>query len=67
MSTHNLRFEQKYEKYKVFYLFFLFFGGKIFSIFEYACFRNEPTKSWNFPVFRLQSVKFYLLLLSVFL
>ena len=39
MNTHNLCFEQKYEKYQNFYLIF-FFGGKIFSIFEQACFRN---------------------------
>ena len=30
MSTHNLCFEQKYEKYQNFYLkMFNFFGGKI--------------------------------------
>ena len=41
MSTHNLCFEQKYEKYQKFYLkIFIFFGGKIFSIFKQACFRN---------------------------
>ena len=42
MSTHNLYFEQNYEKISEF-LFenFLFLGGKIFSIFEYAYFRNE--------------------------
>ena len=36
MSTHNLCFEQKYEKYQNFYLkiFHFFFGGKIFGIFE---------------------------------
>ena len=33
--THNLCFEQKYEKNQNFYLkIFLFFWGKIFSIFE---------------------------------
>ena len=38
---YNLCFEQKYEKYKNFYLIFIsFFYGKIFSIFEQACFRN---------------------------
>ena len=38
----NLCFEQKHEKYQNFYMkIFIFFGGKIFSIFEYACFRNE--------------------------
>ena len=40
MSTHNLCFEQKYEKYRNFYLKISFFGGKIFSTFEYACFGN---------------------------
>ena len=41
MSTHNLCFEQKYKKYQNFCLkIFNFFGGKIFSIFEKACFRN---------------------------
>ena len=41
MSTHNLCFEQKYEKYQIFYpKIFIFFGGKIFSIFEEACFPN---------------------------
>ena len=36
MSTHNLCFEQKYEKNIRFFLsdFFLFSGGKIFYIFE---------------------------------
>ena len=35
MSTHNLCFEQKYEKYQNFLSEnFHFFGGKIFSIFE---------------------------------
>ena len=34
-STHNLCFEQKYEKYQNYYLkTFVFFGGKIFSLFE---------------------------------
>ena len=33
-STHNLCFEQKYEKYQIFFIGkFSFFGGKIFSIF----------------------------------
>ena len=44
-STHNLCFEQKYEKYQIFLSenFLLFFVGKIFStyMFKYACFRNE--------------------------
>ena len=42
MSTHNLCFEQKYEKYQNFLSenFHFFFGGKIFCIFEYACFLN---------------------------
>ena len=35
-STHNLCFEQKYEKYLFFFFFFFFlvFGGEIFYIFE---------------------------------
>ena len=40
MGTHNLCFEQKYKKYQSFYLKIFFSGGKIFSIFEYACFPN---------------------------
>ena len=35
MSTHNLIFEQKYEKYQNFLSEFSFFGCKVFSIFEY--------------------------------
>ena len=43
-STQNLCFEQKYEKISnFFYLKFPFFG-KIFSIFEEACFRNMESK-----------------------
>ena len=38
MSTHNLCFEQKYEEYQNF--LYEVFDGKIFSIFEQACFRN---------------------------
>ena len=35
MSTHNLCFEQKYEKYQNFYyLLFSVSGGEIFNIFE---------------------------------
>ena len=35
MSTHNLCFEQKYEKYQNFLREKLpFFGGKIFNVFE---------------------------------
>ena len=38
-------FEQKFEKYQNFSSEnFHFFGGKTFSIFEYACFRNAITK-----------------------
>ena len=38
-STHNLCFEQKYEKYKNFLSEKLpFFGGKIFSVFEIGVF-----------------------------
>ena len=41
-STHNLCFEQKYEKYQSFLTEnFQFSEVKIFYIFEYACFRNE--------------------------
>ena len=40
MSTHNLCFEQKYEKYQNFIWKFSVFGGEIFNIFELACFRN---------------------------
>ena len=40
-STHNLRFEQKYEKYKSSLSEnFQIFGGKIFYIFEQACFHK---------------------------
>ena len=38
-STHNLCFEQKYEKYQNFYLKKVF-SGEIINIFEQACFRN---------------------------
>ena len=35
MNTHNLCFEQKYEKYQIFFISnFFFFVGKIFNIFE---------------------------------
>ena len=34
MSTHNLCFEQEYEKYQNFYLKLSVFGGEIFNIFE---------------------------------
>ena len=40
MSTHNLCFEQKYEKKKKKKILsenFPFFDCKIFNIFEYAC------------------------------
>ena len=42
-STHNLCFEQKYERYQIFYpeTFVSVFGGEIFNIFESACFRND--------------------------
>ena len=40
-STHNLCFEQEDEKnIRVFHLKCSGFGGEIFYIFEYACFRN---------------------------
>ena len=42
MSTHNICVEQKYEKYQIFFIWkFSFLGGKVFNIFELACFRNE--------------------------
>ena len=43
MSTHNLCFEQKYEKYQNFYLkiFGFFFGGKIISIFVFVMVRKR--------------------------
>ena len=41
MSTHNLCFEQKYEKYRRFLSEdFQFFGSKNFNVFEQACFHN---------------------------
>ena len=41
MRTHNLYFEKKYEKYQSFLSEnFQFFGGKIFYIFEQACFHK---------------------------
>ena len=41
MSTQSLCSEQKYEKYQNFLSEnFHFLDGKIFSIFEKACFRN---------------------------
>ena len=40
-STHNLCFEQKYEKYQNFLSENFVFGGEIFYIFEKACVRNE--------------------------
>ena len=41
MSTHNLCFEQKYEKIQIFLSAnFPFFSCKIFNIFELVCFRN---------------------------
>ena len=45
-STHNLCFEQKYEKYQNFYLKIFSFGGEIFIIFEKACFRNVKRLQW---------------------
>ena len=40
-STHNLYFDKKCEKYQIFLSEnFYVFGGKILSIFEYACFHN---------------------------
>ena len=49
-STHNLCFEQKYEKYQSFLSQnFQFFGAKIFYIFEWARFRNGTTFPTTFP------------------
>ena len=58
-STQNPCFEQKCEKYQIFFnlFFFYFFVGKIFSIFEKSCFRNDLTETFavtrktkaNFP------------------
>ena len=46
MGTHNLCFEQKYEIYQnVLSENLSFFGGKIFSVFEKACFRNAYSRS----------------------
>ena len=47
-STHNLCFEQKSEKYQnLLSEIFHSFGGKIFSIFEKACFRNVCAILWS--------------------
>ena len=43
-STHNVCYEQKYEEYQNFYLKIFNFSGKIFRIFEQACFRNVYNK-----------------------
>ena len=44
MSTHNLCFEQKYEKYQIFLSEFFHFHLRrnFVYIFEQACFRNVP-------------------------
>ena len=43
-------FEQKYEKYQILFIWkFSFFGGKIFSIFEQACFSNGKKLSFWLP------------------
>ena len=40
-STHNLCFEQNYDKYQSFFIWkFSVFGGEIFYIYEQVCFRN---------------------------
>ena len=39
-STHNLCFEPKMKNIRIFIWKLLVFGGEIFNIFEYACFRN---------------------------
>ena len=45
MSTTTYVLKHKYEKYQNFLSEnFHFFGGKIFSIFEQACFRNVYVK-----------------------
>ena len=41
MSSHNLCFEQKYEKLQIFLSVNVRFCCKIFNIFELECFRNE--------------------------
>ena len=45
-STHNLCFEQKYEKYQRFLsdFFFQFFGGEIFFIFAHFAGLNLYTR-----------------------
>ena len=54
MSTHNLCFEQKYEKYESFFIGkFSVFGGEIFDIFEYSCFRNDCPKTSTIPFYSL--------------
>ena len=40
VRTHNICFEQKYENISFIWKF-SFFGGKIFNIFQKACFRND--------------------------
>ena len=61
MSTHNLCFEQKYEKYENFLSEnFPFFGGKIFSIFELACFRNvSPRKYMSWVLIKSASMRYF--------
>ena len=54
MSTHNLCFEQQYEKYQKFLSEkFQFFGGKIFSIFDFHngyMYFNCPAVTIFFPI-----------------
>ena len=56
MNTHNLCFDQKYEKYQNFSLKFSYFGGKSFNIFEKACLRNVEL---NVAILKSVSVCFH--------
>ena len=54
-STHDLCYEQKYEKYQSFFIWkFSVFGGEIFNIFELACFRNVCGRAYERPENRSQ-------------
>ena len=59
MSTHNVCFEQKFEKYQNFLSEnFHFYGGKIFSTFEQACFHNVQFSNWNLKILRDVDTRF---------